>query len=99
MMCIHHQIHQIDELPIPTIRIQTITSDGNQNENNIQGGNSGNDDVASTSTNTNIGGSLLTVAFQIMVSSLPSKMESVPIVNGLIGKTVQHIKAALNCPM
>ncbi|KEH21952.1 homeobox leucine zipper protein [Medicago truncatula] len=76
-----------------------ITSDGKQNENNIQGGNSGNDDVASTSSNTNIGGSLLTVAFQIMVNSLPSKMESVPVVNGLICKTVEQIKAALNCPM
>ena len=76
----------------------TITSDGKQNYNNIQGGNSGNGDVASTSSNTNIGGSLLTVSFQIMVSSLPSNMESVPLVNGFIAKTVQHIKAALNCP-
>jgi hypothetical protein len=25
-------------------------------------------------------------------------MESVATVNGLIGETVQHIKAALNCP-
>lgn len=92
----------------------TITSDGNQtdntntnnNNNNIQGGSgSNNGDGASTSSNTNIGnnsgGSLVTVAFQIMVSSLPSaklNMESVATVNGLIGETVQHIKAALNCP-
>ena len=94
MMCIHHQINQIDELPsqnniilqescvdssgslvvscpvessimseVDPSYIQflpsgfTITSDGKQNENNIQGGNSGNGDVASTSSNTNIGGS------------------------------------------
>ncbi|PNY15178.1 homeobox-leucine zipper protein HDG11-like [Trifolium pratense] len=87
----------------------TITSDGNQydgNNNNIQSGGGGNGDGASTSSNTNIGnkssgGSLITVAFQIMVSSLPSaklNMESVATVNGLIGETVQHIKAALNCP-
>lgn len=82
----------------------TISSDGQQQE--IQGGGDG----ASTSSNTNMnnnrnsgggGGSLITVAFQIMVSSLPSaklNMESVATVNGLIGETVQHIKAALNCP-
>lgn len=47
------------------------------------------------------GGSLITVAFQILVSSLPSaklNMESVTTVNNLIGTTVQQIKAALNCP-
>lgn len=46
-------------------------------------------------------GSLVTVAFQILVSSLPSaklNMESVGTVNNLIGTTVQQIKAALNCP-
>ncbi|XP_027359063.1 homeobox-leucine zipper protein HDG11-like isoform X2 [Abrus precatorius] len=46
-------------------------------------------------------GSLITVAFQILVSSLPSaklNMESVTTVNSLIGNTVQQIKAALNCP-
>lgn len=88
----------------------TISSDGQQQE--IQGGgnnnNNGGGDGASTSSNTNMnrsgsgsGGSLITVAFQIMVSSLPSaklNMESVATVNGLIGETVQHIKAALNCP-
>ncbi|CAN0902220.1 Homeobox-leucine zipper protein HDG11 [Linum grandiflorum] len=45
-------------------------------------------------------GSLITVAFQILVSSLPSaklNMESVTTVNNLIGTTVQQIKAALNC--
>lgn len=84
----------------------TISSDGQQQE--IQGGGNDGGDGASTSSNTNMnrsgsgsGGSLITVAFQIMVSSLPSaklNMESVATVNGLIGETVQHIKAALNCP-
>lgn len=90
----------------------TITSDGNQsdnttinNNNNSSNNGNNNGDGASTSTVTNIGnnsgGSLITVAFQIMVSSLPSaklNMESVATVNGLISETVQHIKAALNCP-
>ncbi|PKA52361.1 Homeobox-leucine zipper protein ROC8 [Apostasia shenzhenica] len=43
-------------------------------------------------------GSILTVAFQIMVSSLPSaklNLESVATVNHLIGATVQHIKTAM----
>lgn len=46
-------------------------------------------------------GSLVTVAFQILVSSLPSaklNIESVSTVNNLISTTVQQIKAALNCP-
>ncbi|CAD5188101.1 unnamed protein product [Musa acuminata subsp. malaccensis] len=46
-------------------------------------------------------GSLVTVAFQILMSSLPSaklNLESVTTVNNLIGTTVQQIKAALNCP-
>ncbi|KAK9106639.1 hypothetical protein Syun_022650 [Stephania yunnanensis] len=46
------------------------------------------------------GGSLLTVALQIQVSSLPSSKlnsESVTTVNNLINSTVQQIKAALNC--
>ncbi|KAJ3695947.1 hypothetical protein LUZ60_001324 [Juncus effusus] len=45
-------------------------------------------------------GSLITVAFQILVSSLPSSklnVESVSTVNNLISTTVQQIKAALNC--
>ncbi|GAB4844434.1 Homeobox-leucine zipper protein ANTHOCYANINLESS 2 [Ancistrocladus abbreviatus] len=47
-----------------------------------------------------VGGSLLTVAFQILVNSLPSAkltVESVETVNNLISCTVQKIKAALNC--
>lgn len=47
-----------------------------------------------------ISGSLLTVAFQILVNSLPTAkltVESVETVNNLISCTVQKIKAALNC--
>ncbi|KAK2664628.1 hypothetical protein Ddye_003202 [Dipteronia dyeriana] len=78
----------------------TICPDGRPNQ--VGGG-----DGASTSSNThgNIGtrssGSLITVAFQILVSSLPSaklNMESVTTVNNLISTTVQQIKASLNCP-
>ncbi|CAN1236857.1 Homeobox-leucine zipper protein ANTHOCYANINLESS 2 [Linum grandiflorum] len=46
------------------------------------------------------GGSLLTVAFQILVNSLPTAkltVESVQTVNNLISCTVQKIKAALQC--
>ncbi len=46
------------------------------------------------------GGSLLTVAFQILVSTIPSarlSLESVETVNNLISCTVQRIKAALRC--
>ncbi|XP_037448423.1 homeobox-leucine zipper protein ROC8-like [Triticum dicoccoides] len=53
------------------------------------------DGRASSST-----GSVVTVAFQILVSSLPSSRlnaESVATVNSLIGTTVEQIKAALNC--
>ncbi|KAJ4713609.1 Homeobox-leucine zipper protein [Melia azedarach] len=76
----------------------TISPDGHLD----QGG-----DGASTSSNVHghmgsrSSGSLITVAFQILVSSLPSaklNMESVTTVNNLIGTTVQQIKAALNCP-
>lgn len=47
------------------------------------------------------GGSLISVALQILVSSLPSaklNMESVTTVNNLISSAVQRIKSALNCP-
>ncbi|KAE8726567.1 Homeobox-leucine zipper protein MERISTEM L1 [Hibiscus syriacus] len=76
----------------------TISPDGHPD----QGG-----DGASTSSSTEhrsmgrSGGSLITVAFQILVSSLPSaklNMDSVTTVSNLIGTTVQHIKAVLNCP-
>ncbi|XP_014508329.1 homeobox-leucine zipper protein HDG11 isoform X2 [Vigna radiata var. radiata] len=62
-------------------------------------------DGASTSSNANrnkarCGGSLVTVAFQILVSSSPSaklNMEVTTVCN-LIGSTVQQIKASLSCP-
>ncbi|KZV57631.1 homeobox-leucine zipper protein ANTHOCYANINLESS 2 [Dorcoceras hygrometricum] len=47
-----------------------------------------------------VSGSLLTVAFQILVNSLPTAkltVESVETVNNLITCTVQKIKAALHC--
>lgn len=76
----------------------TISPDGRPSPNPGDG--------ASTSSNTHgsmamSGGSLITVAFQILVSSLPSaklNLESVNTVNNLISTTVQQIKAALNCP-
>lgn len=57
---------------------------------------------ASTSRNSGRSrGSLLTVAFQILVSSPSSSkqlnMDSVATVNSLISSIVQRIKAALNC--
>ncbi|KAB5524278.1 hypothetical protein DKX38_022027 [Salix brachista] len=73
----------------------TISPDGRRDQG----------DGASTSSNTQgsmarLSGSLITVAFQILVSSLPSaklNLESVNTVNNLIGTTVQQIKAAMNC--
>ncbi|KAE8703676.1 Homeobox-leucine zipper protein ANTHOCYANINLESS 2 [Hibiscus syriacus] len=47
-----------------------------------------------------VGGSLLTLAFQILVNSLPTAkltVESVETVNNLISCTVQKIKVALQC--
>ncbi|KAM6589971.1 hypothetical protein CsatA_012576 [Cannabis sativa] len=79
----------------------TISPDGRASQG---GGGGGGGDGASTSAgagSSQSGGSLITVAFQILVSSLPSaklNMESVNTVNNLIGNTVQQIKTALNCP-
>lgn len=53
-----------------------------------------------TSNAHRVSGSLLTVAFQILVNSLPTAkltVESVETVNNLISCTVQKIKAALQC--
>lgn len=62
------------------------------------------DGGASTSSNqsntSGSAGSLITVAFQILVSNLPSAKlnhESVATVHKLISTTVQQIKVALNC--
>lgn len=55
---------------------------------------------SSSDVNNRSGGSLVTVAFQILVSSLPSgklNLESVTTVNNLISTTVHQIKTALNC--
>jgi homeobox-leucine zipper protein len=46
------------------------------------------------------GGSLLTVAFQILVDSVPTaklSLGSVATVNNLIACTVERIKASLSC--
>ena len=83
----------------------TISPDGRTEPG---GGGGGGGDGASTSSSAvppgntagRSSGSLITVAFQILVSSLPSaklNLESVTTVNNLIGTTVQQIKAALNC--
>jgi homeobox-leucine zipper protein len=63
-------------------------------------GRSGAGGGASTSAGGQVAGSVVTVAFQILVSSLPSSRlnaESVATVNSLISTTVEQIKAALNC--
>lgn len=54
---------------------------------------------AATSSTSSSGGSLITVVFQILVSSLPSakmSQESVATISNLISNTVHQIKAALN---
>ncbi|KAL2555266.1 Homeobox-leucine zipper protein HDG11 [Forsythia ovata] len=78
----------------------TISPDGRQ-QDQLQAGES--DHGASTSSSIGIGGSsagsLVTIVFQILVSSPSAKMsqESVATVNNLISNTVRQIKAALNC--
>ena len=55
---------------------------------------------STNSGNQKVGGSLLTVAFQILVNHLPTAKltdESVDTVNNLISCTVQKIKGALHC--
>ncbi|KAI9087360.1 hypothetical protein K1719_030680 [Acacia pycnantha] len=76
----------------------TVVPDG---QVEVGGGVGGDGASSSSSTGRRPGGSLITVAFQILVSSLPSaklNLESVTTVNNLIGTTVHQIKAALNCP-
>lgn len=70
------------------------TGNGNNSNNNGGGGGGGGPGPHRVS------GSLLTVAFQILVNSLPTAkltVESVETVNNLISCTVQKIKAALHC--
>ncbi|KAK4750970.1 hypothetical protein SAY87_004452 [Trapa incisa] len=72
----------------------TVTPDGRQDGEGPSSSTGG----AATAAG---GGSLVTVAFQILVSSVPTSrlsLESVDTVNHLISATVQQIKAALNCP-
>lgn len=76
----------------------TISPDGRQL--GTEAASCSNSSNASTIGGGRSGGSLITVVFQILVSSLPSaKMspESVNTVNNLIGSTVHQIKSALNC--
>ncbi|KAK9143492.1 hypothetical protein Syun_012892 [Stephania yunnanensis] len=71
------------------------SNSGGGGNNNSNGNGNGNGNVS-----LGRGGSLLTVAFQILVNSLPTAkltVESVETVNNLISCTVQKIKAALHC--
>ncbi|PIN19438.1 hypothetical protein CDL12_07879 [Handroanthus impetiginosus] len=73
----------------------TITSDARPDHLQASG-----TDGASTSSNLDSTGSLITVVFQILVSNLPTARmspESVATVNNLIGNTIHQIKSALNC--
>ncbi|CAM8981083.1 unnamed protein product [Rhodiola kirilowii] len=56
---------------------------------------------ASSSRHSGMGGSLITIGFQILAGGSPMaklNMESVTTVNNLIATTIHQIKAALNCP-
>lgn len=78
----------------------TISPDGQTEQGGAAAGDVASSSSSSAPRNTG-GGSLITVAFQILVSSLPSaklNLESVNTVNNLIATTVHQIKGALNCP-
>ncbi|RZC57432.1 hypothetical protein C5167_004732 [Papaver somniferum] len=73
---------------------------GSNNNDGSDGGGSSSQQLTSDAAGPGASGSLLTVAFQILVNSLPTAkltVESVETVNNLISCTVQKIKAALNC--
>uniref|UniRef100_A0A5B6ZQB5 Putative homeobox-leucine zipper protein ANTHOCYANINLESS 2 isoform X2 n=1 Tax=Davidia involucrata TaxID=16924 RepID=A0A5B6ZQB5_DAVIN len=75
-----------------------IVPDGPGSRGASSGPTSGND--SNGGPHSRVSGSLLTVAFQILVNSLPTAkltVESVETVNNLISCTVQKIKAALHC--
>ncbi|EPS60199.1 hypothetical protein M569_14605, partial [Genlisea aurea] len=75
----------------------TISSDGRHSSND--GGTQNNNGASTSGDGGSGGGSLITIVFQILVSSLPSARmshESVATVNNLIGSTVNQIKASLN---
>ncbi|KAF6154486.1 hypothetical protein GIB67_028378 [Kingdonia uniflora] len=72
-------------------------SNGSPDSNNSNSSSSNN---GSNNSSRRAGGSLLTVAFQILVNNLPNAkltVESVDTVNNLISCTVQKIKSALHC--
>ncbi|XP_047314949.1 homeobox-leucine zipper protein ANTHOCYANINLESS 2-like [Impatiens glandulifera] len=73
----------------------SIVADGSGSRGRqVNGGSTG------TGAGDGVNGSLLTVVFQILVTSLPNSklnMESVETVNNLISCTVQRIKSALQC--
>ncbi|PON62678.1 Octamer-binding transcription factor [Trema orientale] len=76
------------------------TANGGGGNNHNNGGNGSNGSGSGGDGPHRVGGSLLTVAFQILVNSLPTAkltVESVETVNNLISCTVQKIKAALQC--
>ncbi|CAF2125400.1 unnamed protein product [Brassica rapa] len=69
-------------------------------DGSVGGGENGNQEVVSSSTASESCGSLLTVAFQILVDSVPTaklSLGSVATVNSLIKCTVERIKAAVAC--
>ncbi|CAH8275818.1 unnamed protein product [Arabidopsis lyrata] len=66
----------------------------------VEGGEGNNLEVVTTTATGSSGGSLLTVAFQILVDSVPTaklSLGSVATVNSLIKCTVERIKAAVAC--
>ncbi|KAK9103390.1 hypothetical protein Sjap_020644 [Stephania japonica] len=89
---------------VPDGPTSSAGSGGPNNSGSNSGGGGGNNNNSNGNGNGNVslgrGGSLLTVAFQILVNSLPTAkltVESVETVNNLISCTVQKIKAALHC--
>ncbi|KAL7103013.1 hypothetical protein ACP275_08G153800 [Erythranthe tilingii] len=77
-----------------------ILPDGPENNNNIIKNNNNNDEGGSGGPDVGNGGSLLTVAFQILVDSVPTaklSLGSVATVNSLIKCTVERIKGAVSC--
>lgn len=79
----------------------TISPDGRPNLPSRDGASTSSSSQQGGSMMGRFGGSLITVAFQILVSNLPSaklNLESVTTVNNLIDTTIQQIRAALNCP-
>ncbi|GMI69649.1 ANTHOCYANINLESS 2, ARABIDOPSIS THALIANA HOMEODOMAIN PROTEIN [Hibiscus trionum] len=77
-----------------------IVPDGQGSRGTIDNGHVNGNGAGNGGSSPRVGGSLLTVAFQILVNSLPTAkltVDSVETVNNLISCTVQKIKAALQC--